>query len=135
MKTMFLPAAFAALLCLGGCQFTGPASSAAENGLKKDLECVGELLAFKEVRTTEQDLPEGRGVLLYFESEVKWLTLEEAAALKGGPRDTQAYLAKLEYISSRLGSGPKAGRRELIKGALLLLKTDVGWIYKGLALR
>jgi hypothetical protein len=133
MKKTLLAAAAAAAVCLGGCNMTAPVKSAAENGLKKDLESVGELLAFKEIKAVEQDLPEGRGLLLHFESEVKWLTLEEAARKAGGPRDTQAYLTKLEYLSSRLGRGPRAGRQELVKGALMLAKTDIGWVYKGLA--
>lgn len=122
----------AALLCLCACKCPEPASIAAENGLKKDLGAVAEVLAFRQLEAAERALPEGKGLLLSFESEVKWLTLEEASRLDGGPHDTQAYLAKLEYVSSRLGTGPKAGRAEKISGALLLVKSDVGWIYKGL---
>jgi len=122
----------AALLCLCACKCPESASVAAENGLKKDLTAVAEVVAFRQLEAAERDLPEGDALLLSFESEVKWLTLEEAVRLEGGPQETQAYLSKLEYISSKLGTKPKAGRTETVRGALLLLKTDVGWLYKGL---
>lgn len=132
LRTVSQAAAAAAVLCLCACKCPESASIAAETGLKKDLAAVAEVRAFRQLEAAERALPEGKGLLLNFESEVKWLTLEEAARLDGGPQETQVYLSKLEYISSKLGTKPKAGRTETVKGALLLLKTDVGWLYKGL---
>ncbi len=131
-RTVSQAAVAAAVLCLCACKCPESASVAAENGLKKDLSAVAEVLAFRQLEAAEHSLPEGKGLRLNFESEVKWLTLEEAVRQDGGPQETQAYLAKLEYITSKLGTGPKAGQAERIKGALLLVKSDVGWIYKGL---
>ncbi len=131
MKTALIAAALAAFACLGACDTKAPAASAAENGLRKDLEPVAEVLRFTETGSYDRQLPGGRGLVVKFESEVKWLTLEESARARGG--DMQAYVGKAAYLASRLGSGPKAGRRELIKGAMLLTKTDVGWVYDGLA--
>lgn len=133
LRVISQAACAAAVLCLCACKCPESASIAAENGLRKDLASVAEVLAFRQLEAAEHSLPEGKGLLLNFESEVKWLTLEEAVRLDGGPQETQAYLAKLDYITAKLGTGPKAGRAERIKGALLLVKSDVGWIYKGLA--
>lgn len=132
LRVISKAACAAAVLCLCACKCPESASIAAENGLRKDLASVAEVLAFRQLEAAEHSLPEGKGLLLNFESEVKWLTLEEALRLEGGPRETQTYLSKLEYISSKLGTKPKAGRTETVKGGLLLLKTDIGWLYKGL---
>ncbi len=135
MRIALIAAAAAAFACLGACDSKAPAASAAENGLRKDLAPVAEVLQFRETGSYDRQLPDGKGMVLNFESEVKWLTLEESVVRQGGRADTQAYLSKAEYIASSLGSGPKAGKRELIKGALLLTKTDIGWLYQGLAKR
>lgn len=132
MKTLMLPAAFAAVLSLAACTSTEPVKSAAENGLRRELETVGEVVSFKEVRSEEKELPDGRALVLTFESEVKWLTLEEALAKTGGPEGAQAYLDKLEYVSTHLGGGTKPGDRQVMTGALLLAKSDIGWQYRGL---
>jgi len=133
MNAILTQAACAAsALCLCACNCPESASVAAESGFRKDLAAVAQVLEFRQLEAAERALPEGKGLLLNFESEVKWLTLEEAVRLDGGPQETQVYLAKLEYVSARLGTGPKAGRAEKIKGTLLLVKSDVGWIYKGL---
>ncbi len=132
MKTLMLPAAFAAVLALYGCTSTEPVKSAAENGLRRELEAVGEVVSFREVRSEEKELPGGKALVLTFESEVKWLTLEEALSKTGSPEGAQAYLDKLEYVSTRLGGGTKPGDRQIMTGALLLAKSDTGWQYKGL---
>lgn len=69
---------------------------------------------------------------MHFESDIKWLTLEEALSRAGAATDAQEYLVKLEYASSTLGK-PKAGGQAPVKGSILLAKTDTGWIYKGLS--
>ena len=132
MKKLSLAAAFAAVLALAGCTSTEPVKSAAENGLRRELAAVGEVVSFKEVKSEEKELPGGRALVLTFESEVKWLTLEEALAKTGGPAGAQAYLDKLEYVSTRLDGGTKPGDRQVMTGALLLAKSDIGWQYKGL---
>jgi len=123
----------AAVLCLAGCNTYKPVSSAAENGLRRDLKAVGEVLSFREIDTEKKDAPDGTSAIVRFESDVKWLTLEEALASGGAAKDPQEYLGKLEYVSTKFGEGPKAGSSGLIKGAILLAKTDTGWIYKGLS--
>ena len=132
MKTILLPAAFAAVLALGACSSTEPVKSAAENGLRQELEAVGEVLSFRAVKSEERELPGGKALVLTFESEVKWLTLEEALAKTGGPAGAQAYLDKLDYVSTRLNGAAKAGNQQVMTGALLLAKSDIGWQYKGL---
>ncbi len=132
MKTILLPAALAAVLALGACSSTEPVKSAAENGLRRELEAVGEVVSFKEIRSEERELPGGKALVLTFESEVKWLTLEEALAKAGSSAGAQAYLDKLDYVSNRLSGAAKAGNRQLMTGALLLAKSDIGWQYKGL---
>lgn len=132
MKISLLPAALAALLPLAACTSTEPVKSAAEYGLRHELETVGEVVTFKELKTEERELPGGRALVLKFESEVKWLTLEEALSKAGGPVGAQAYLDKLEYVSNRLGGGTKTGNSQVMTGALLVAKTDIGWMYKGL---
>lgn len=133
MSKFLLAAAFAApLFCLTACQGSKPAASAAEHGLREDLKAVCEVINFKEVATEEREAPGGKAALLRFEGEVKWLTLEEAVSSRGAARDAQEYLSKLEYASSRIG-GCKAGSSGPVKGAILLAKTDLGWVYKGLA--
>lgn len=133
MKTLLFQAAAAAMLCLAACSPAGHAVSAAEHGLRQDLMAVGEVVNFRETGTEKLQAAEGEAVLLRFESEVKWLTLDEAIARSGGPGDTQEYFGKAQYVSEKLGAGPKAGRVEVIKGAALMARTDTGWIYKGLA--
>ena len=132
MKKMLLPAAFAAVLAVAACKSTEPVKSAAENGLRHELETVGEVVSFKEVKSEERNLPGGKALVLTFESEVKWLTLEEAMAKASGTTDAQAYLDKLDYVSTHLGGGTKAGDKQVMTGALLMAKTDIGWMYKGL---
>lgn len=132
MNKILLTAA-AAFFCLAGCQDQKLVSSAAEYGLRKDLKAVGEVLNYREISAEEKESPGGPAALVRFESEIKWLTLEEALSSSGGAHDTQEYLVKLEYASSRFGEKPKAGGSSSIKGAILMAKTDTGWIYKGLA--
>ena len=132
MKTLLLPAAFTAVLALGGCTSTEPIKSAAENGFRRELEAVGEVVSFKEVKSEERELPGGKALVLRFESEVKWLTLEEAMTKAGSQAGAQAYLDKLEYVSTHLTGGAKPGDQQVMTGALLLAKSDVGWQYKGL---
>ncbi|HCC48750.1 MAG TPA: hypothetical protein DEQ38_11635 [Elusimicrobia bacterium] len=132
MKKLFLTAA-AAVVCAACAKAPWPVASAAENGLRQDLKAVGEVVNFRELKTEELAARDGKAVVLHFESEVKWLTLEESLARPGGPGDTQEYIGKAQYVRQKLGSAPKAGRSETIKGAVLLAKTDLGWIYNGLA--
>lgn len=132
MKILSLPAAFAAVLALAACTSTEPVRSAAENGLRRELEAVGEVVSFKAVKSEERDLPGGKALVMTFESEVKWLTLEEALTRTSGSAGAQAYLDKLDYVSARLGGATKAGDRQVMTGALLLAKSDLGWQYKGL---
>jgi hypothetical protein len=132
MKIILLPAAFAALLSFAACTSTEPVKSAAENGLRRELETVGNVVSFREVKTEERALPDGKALVLKFESEVKWLTLEEALAKTSGANGAQAYLDKLEYVSAHLGGGAKTGNSQVMTGTLLLAKTDLGWQYKGL---
>ena len=72
--------------------------------------------------------------MVQFEGEVKWLTLEEAMSSKGSAKDAQEYLQKLAYASSRFG-GARAGDTSSVRGVILLAKTDIGWLYQGLAER
>lgn len=130
---ILLMTAAAAFFCLAGCKDQKLVSSAAEYGLRKDLKAVGEVMNFRELSTEEKEAPGGLAAVVRFESEIKWLTLEEALSRGGAARDTQDYLVKLEYASSRLGEKPKAGGSASIKGAILMAKTDTGWIYKGLS--
>jgi len=132
MKLSFSAAA-AVFLCLVGCNSYKPVTSAAENGFRQDMKAVVEVLNFKEIATEKKEAAEGPAAVVRFESEIKWLTLEEALSRGGAARDTQESLVKLEYASSRLGEKPKAGGSASIKGAILMAKTDTGWIYKGLA--
>jgi len=132
MKILLLTAA-AALLCLAGCKTSEPVTSAAENGLREEIKPVGEVLAFREVRTEESEAPGGKSAVVHFEGEVKWYTLEEALSSQGSAHDAQEYLVKLESVSSKLAAAPKAGSSGPVKGAILLAKTDVGWRYTGLA--
>lgn len=124
--------AAAAFLCLAGCNTYKPVTSAAENGFRKDMKAVGEVLVFREIDTEKKEAAGGQAAVVRFESEIKWLTLEEALSSGGAARDTQEYLSKMEYASSRLGEKPKAGSSASIKGSILMAKTDIGWIYKGL---
>jgi len=128
-----LSAAAAAFLCLAGCNSYKPVTSAAENGFRRDIKAVGEVLDFREIDTEKKEAAGGPEAVVRFESEIKWLTLEEALSSGGAARDTQEYLLKMEYASSRLGKKPKAGSSALIKGAILMAKTDTGWIYEGLS--
>ncbi|OGR62100.1 MAG: hypothetical protein A2X31_02920 [Elusimicrobia bacterium GWB2_63_22] len=133
MKKLLFAAAFAAPLCFTACKSSELVASAAENGLRKDLKPVCEVINFKEVATEEKTADGGKAALVRFEGEVKWLTLEEAVSSRGAARDAQEYLLKLEYASSKLG-GVSAGSSVRVKGAILLAKTDLGWLYKGLSL-
>lgn len=127
-----LAAALAVPLLLAGCGGSETISSAAQNGLRQDIKAVCEVTDFREV-ATEIKQEEGRkAAVLHFEGEVQWLTLEEALSSRGGARDAQEYLAKLQYVSARLG-GVKAGRTTPVKGTIFLAKSDLGWLYKGLA--
>ena len=128
-----LSAAAAAFLCLAGCNSYEPVTSAAENGFRRAMKAVGEVLDFREIDTEKKEAPGGLAAVVRFESEIKWLTLEEALSRGGAARDTQEYLLKMEYASSRLGKSPRAGGSASIKGAILMAKTDTGWIYKGLS--
>lgn len=132
MKISLLPAAIAALLAFAACKSTEPVRSAAESGLRRELEAVGEVVSFKEVKSEERDLPGGKALVMTFESEVKWLTLEQALTRAGGPDSAQAYLDKLEYVSTHLGNGARTGDSQVITGTLLVAKSDIGWQYKGL---
>jgi hypothetical protein len=123
----------AAALCLAGCNTYQPVSSAAEHGLRKDLKAVCEVTNFREINTEKTEAAGGPAAVVHFESDVRWLTLEEALSKGGAAGSAQDYLAKLEYAAAKLGGVPKAGRSAAIKGAILLSKTDTGWIYKGLA--
>lgn len=125
--------AAAAFIFLAGCSSYEPVTSAAESGLKRDLKAVGEVLEFREIDTEKKEAAGGQAAVVRFEGEIKWLTLEEALSSGGAARDTQEYLLKMEYASSRLGKKPKAGSSVSVKGAILLAKTDTGWIYKGLS--
>lgn len=133
MKKLFFAALAAAPLCLQGCA-DGQVSSAAEHGLRQDLRPVCEVVAFRETSAEELDGPGGRSAVVRFESEVRWLTLEEALSSKGAAKNAQDYLQKLAYASSRLGSA-RAGASARVSGAALLVRTEVGWLYKGLAER
>lgn len=130
---ILLMTAAAAFFCIAGCKDQKLVTNAAEYGLRKDLKAVGEVLNFREISTEEKEAPGGLAAVVRFEGELKWLTLEEALSRGGGARDTQEYLIKLEYASSKLGEKPKAGDKVPVKGAILMAKTDTGWIYKGLA--
>lgn len=130
---ILLMTAAAAFFCLAGCKDQKLVSSAAEYGLRKDLKAVGEVLNFRELSTEEKEAPGGLAAVVRFEGELKWLTLEEALSSNGAARDTREYLGKVEYVSARLGTAPKAGGKVPVKGAILMAKTDTGWIYKGLA--
>ncbi len=132
MKIILLSAA-AAFLCFSGCKTSEHAVSAAESGLRKELKAVGIVLSFRELSTEEKEAPGGTAAVVRFESDVKWFTLEEALSSQGAAGDAQEYLVKLEEMSSKLGAGPKTGHSGSIKGAILLAKTDTGWIYKGLS--
>lgn len=132
MKILRLQAALAAMCCLAACGRADHAVSAAEHGLRQDLKAVGEVVNFREVKT-EELARDDKAVLLHFESEIKWLTLEEAIARAGGPGDTQEYIGKAQYLLNKTGAGPKAGRSEVIRGTALMTRTDIGWVYKGLA--
>lgn len=127
-----ISAAVIAVLYLAGCNSYKPLSSAAENGLRRDIKAVGEILNYRELAAEEREEAGGRTAVVRFESDVKWLTLEEALSRGGAARDTQEYLGKMTYVTSRLGESAKAGRSASVKGAVLLKKTDTGWIYKGL---
>ncbi|MBI4351736.1 MAG: hypothetical protein HY550_09870 [Elusimicrobia bacterium] len=131
MKITLL-SAFTAAFCLAGCNSTGLVSNAAEYGLRQDLKAVGEVLSYRELAAEEKEAPGGRSAIVRFESEIKWLTLDEALSQKGAARDAQEYLGKMTYAASRLGREAKAGRSASVKGAILMAKTDTGWIYKGL---
>jgi len=131
MNKLMVTAALAAPLFLAGCG-SEPMSSAAENGLRQDLKAVCEVVSFRQTAAEENEAGGEKAALLRFESEVKWLTLEEAVSSKGAAKDAQEYLAKLEYASAKFG-GARAGSSALVKGAILLAKTDIGWRYKGLA--
>jgi hypothetical protein len=133
MKRIMLAAAMAAPLAFAGCG-GAPVSSAAEHGLRQDLKAVCELTEFRETATEEMDAAGGRSAVVRFEGEVKWLTLEEALSSRGAAKDAQEYLSKLAYASARFG-GAKAGATSRVRGAVLLAKTDIGWLYKGLAER
>lgn len=130
---MKILSAVAVFLCLAGCNSYKPVISAAENGFRQDMKAAVEVINFRELATEKKEAAGGQAALVRFESELKWLTLEEALSRAGAARDTQEYLMKLEYASSRLGEKPKAGGSASVKGAILMAKTDTGWIYKGLA--
>lgn len=132
MYKISLAAALAAPLLFAGCARES-VSSAAENGLKQDLKAVCEVINFREVATEEKETGGGKAAVVHFEGEVKWLTLEEALSSRGAAHDAQEYLAKLGYASAGLG-GARAGSSTPVKGAILLAKTDIGWLYKGLSL-
>jgi len=84
------------------------------------------------VRTVEKQ-PDGKTILLYFESKVRWLTLEEAVNNKDNPQDPQTYVDTIDYARANLLTGaPKLGTLQVIQGAAMLVKTDLGWEYKGL---
>lgn len=133
MKSIVIAAALAAMVSLAGCG-GAPVSSAAEHGLRQDLKPVCEVVAFRETSAEEIEGPGGKSAVVRFESEVRWLTLEEALSSRGAAKDAQDYLQKLAYASSRFGSA-KAGATARISGAILLVRTEVGWLYKGLAER
>lgn len=133
MKRSYLAALAAAQLALAGCACE-QVSSAAEHGLRQDLKSVCEVVAFRQISSEELDAPGGKAAVVRFEGEVKWLTLEEALSSKGAAKDAQDYLQKLAYASSRFGSA-KAGASARVSGAILLARSDVGWLYKGLAER
>lgn len=126
-----LAAALAAASLLAGCS-DETISSAAQSGLRRDIGAVCEVTVFREIATEIKQEDGGKAAVLHFEGEVQWLTLEDALSGKGTARDAQEYLAKLQYASSRLGS-VKAGRVTPVKGTILLAKSDLGWLYKGLA--
>lgn len=133
MKNVMMAAALAVLPALAGCE-KAPVASAAEHGLRQDLKPVCEVVAFRETSAEEIEGPGGKSAVVRFESEVRWLTLEEALSSKGAAKDAQDYLQKLAYASSRFGSA-KAGVNARVSGAILLVRTEVGWLYKGLAER
>lgn len=60
---IFLLAAVTAFFCLAGCNDYKPVSSAAENGLRKDLKAVGEVLNFREISTDRKEAPGGGSAL------------------------------------------------------------------------
>ena len=115
-----------------GCGFSDAVVSAAETGFKRDIKAVGLVSTFKKVKTVEKQ-SDGRAMLVYFESDVRWFTLEEAVNDKDHPQDPQTYVDTIDYVRSNLQTGaPKLGAQEVIKGAAILIKTEVGWEYKGL---
>lgn len=131
MNKASLAAALAAQLLLAGCGSEN-ISSAAQNGLRQDIKAVCEVTDFREIATEIKQEDGCKAAVLRFEGEVQWLTLEEALSSRGAARDAQEYLAKLRYASARLGI-VKAGRTTQVKGTILLSKSDLGWLYKGLA--
>ena len=131
MHKVILAAALAAPLLFAGCG-NEAISSAAQSGLRQDIQAVCEVKGFREIAVEVKQAENGKAAVVHFEGEVEWLTLEEALSGKGEARDAQEYLAKLQYASARLG-GVKAGRVTPVKGTILLAKSDLGWLYKGLS--
>jgi len=115
-----------------GCGFSDAVISAAEMGFKRDITAAGQVVDFKKVKTVEQQA-DGKTVLFYFESTVRWLTLEEAVNDKDDPQDPQTYVNAIDYARANLLTGaPKLGTRQTVQGAAMMVKTDLGWEYKGL---
>ena len=124
------------LLFLQACSKLDSRSRAAEEGFRKDLKAVAEIISFKSVEVVSRTGAEGKLCLVNFESEVKWLTLDET--MRGIPAgsDSRFYFEKVDYLGSNLASGPpKIGHQELIKGTIVLAETDFGMLYKGLVRR
>ena len=118
--------------CLWSCGSSDAVLSAAEIGFKREITAIGQVVDFKKVRTVEKQ-PDGKTILLYFESKVRWLTLEEAVNNKDNPQDPQTYVDTIDYARANLLTGaPKLGTLQVIQGAAMLVKTDLGWEYKGL---
>jgi len=134
MMTRLLSSLLALLsaFCLWGCGSSDALLSAAEMGFKRDIAAAGQVVDFKKLKTMGKQR-DGKAVLFYFESKVRWLTLEEAVSDREHPRDPQTYVNCISYARENLLSGsPKLGTQQVIQGAAMLVKTDVGWEYKGL---
>jgi hypothetical protein len=118
--------------CLWSCGSSGAVLNAAEAGFKRDITAAGQVINFKEVKTVEKQA-DGKAILFYFESTVRWLTFDEAVNDKAHPQDPETYVNTIHYVHENLLTGPpKLGTQQVIQGAAILVKTDLGWEYKGL---